>query len=414
MRRHTAVVFVTTLTMVIGGGLEASAQIKLPPLLPPPPPGSPPKPLINLGPPPPKPAPAAPAPPPGKPPPPAPPKPPLVDSGAPDGPAPANAGPFPSDLARLMRSVRRTPGHDTRVLVEGLRALEAAGVPREEAIRVGMGRFPVGGLAHYSHDWWMPRFGPGWRLHQGTDIFAAEGTPVRAPGDGAVRFSDGGLGGIATYLVQDDGTYFYMAHLSGRPAGLKEGQRVTTGDTVGYVGDTGNAKGGPPHLHFEFHPAQKVVTKGRGKNRVTQVVPIKVSPGAVLPAVDPKPHLDQWLKEAEDNLPKVLAAYNLANPGVPLPIPPAAALVPGLPVGPVPIGPVSLHGAHTAYSDRPLATTPLAALAFLGLVVTGALTPVMAPRPILATAPAPGGEERRRRGRRGKKEKEEKDADEAG
>ena len=400
MRRQTAVIVVTTLSMVMGGAIEAGAQIKLPQLLPPPPPpGSPPKPLINLGPPP-KPAPPPPPPAAAKPPPPAPPpKPPLVGSGSPDGPVPANAGPFPANLAKMSRSVRRTPPRNTRALIEGLRALEAAGVPREEAIRIGMGRFPVGGVANYSHDWWFPRFGPGWRLHQGTDIFAAQGTPVRAPGDGTVRFSDGGLGGISTYLVQDDGTYFYMAHLSGRPAGLKEGQRVSTGDTVGYVGDTGNAEGGSPHLHFEYHPAQRVVTKGRGKNRTTQVVPIKVSPGAVLPAVDPKPVLDQWLKEAEENLPKVLAAYNLTQPAVPLAIPPAAALVPGLPVGPVPIGQLPIQEARS-FADRPLATTPLAALAFLGVLVTGALTPVMAPRPLLATVRTSRSEGRRRRGRR--------------
>jgi murein DD-endopeptidase MepM/ murein hydrolase activator NlpD len=400
MRRQTAVIVVTTLAMVVGGAIEAGAEIKLPQLLPPPPPpGSPPKPLINLGPPPTKPAPAPAPPAPAKPPPPAPPKPPLVGSGSPDGPIPANAGPFPAHLARMSRSVRRTSPRNTRALVEGLRALEAAGVPREEAIRVGMGRFPVGGVANYSHDWWNPRFGPGWRLHQGTDIFAAQGTPVRAPGDSTVRFSDGGLGGISTYLVQDDGTYFYMAHLSGRPAGLKEGQRVRTGDTVGYVGDTGNAEGGSPHLHFEYHPAQKVVTKGRGKNRTTQVVPIKVSPGAVLPAVDPKPHLDQWLKEAEENLPKVLAAYNLTQPAVPLAIPPAAALVPGIPLGPVPVAQLPIQEARS-FADRPLATTPLAALAFLGVLVTGALTPVMAPRPILATARASRSEGRRRKARR--------------
>jgi hypothetical protein len=127
MRRQTAVIVVTTLAMVMGGAIEAGAGIELPQLLPPPPPpGTPPKPLVNLGPPTTRPAPApAPAPAAAKPPPPAPPKPPLVGSGSPDGPIPANAGPFPAHLARMSRSVRRTPARNTRVLIEGLRALEA-------------------------------------------------------------------------------------------------------------------------------------------------------------------------------------------------------------------------------------------------------------------------------------------------
>ena len=404
--------------LMVAGAVGASAQINLPPLLPPPPPQPgqppPPKPLLPnpLAPPAPKaPPPAPPAPPRG----PAPPQPPLVGSGSPDGAIPANAGPFPAHLARMSRSVRRTPARNTKALMESLRALEAMGIPHDEAVRVGMGRFPVGGLANYSHDWWFPRFGPGWRLHLGTDIFAAEGTPVRSPSDGTVRFSDGGLGGMSTYVIQADGTYFYMAHLAGRPPGLSQGQAVRTGDVVGFVGDTGNAEGGSPHLHFEVHPAQRVITKGKGKRQTTQVVPIKVTPGAVLPAVDPKAYLDKWLDEAEANMPNVLAAYQATHPGVPVAVPgsvPAPALP--LALGPVKVGDVPLSPAGSILTERPTVSLPLISLAFLLVVLAGSLTPVMAPRYVIGgprkQAPPPG---RRARWRGGDRSPDSEKADQA-
>lgn len=301
---------------------------------------------------------------------------------------PAGVGPFPPELAALSRSVRRSGSRNTKALVDGLRELTELGLPHDEAVRVGMGRFPVGGYATYSHDWWFPRFGPGWRLHMGTDLFAVRGTPVRAPGDGVVRFSNGGLGGISTYLVQADGTYFYMAHLDGRPKDLRDGQAVRVGDVVGYVGSSGNAAGGSPHLHFEIHPAVKVVTVGKGKRRTTKVVPRPVRPGTVLPAADPKAYLDAWLEEAVANLPAVVASYraNLpppAPPGAPgaPPLPPDAVLEPGLTLA---SGPGLLPG------SRPIVRVPLVALAFMLVLMVGALTPVLAPRRAPASARAAG------------------------
>lgn len=339
-------------------------------------------------------------------PPPPPPKPAPVPSpvgvpgnGAGDtGAIPANAGPFPAHLAALTNSVRRTGARNTTALIDALKELEKFGVPREEALRIGMGQFPVGGYANYSHDWWFPRFGPGWRLHQGTDVFAARGTPVRAPADGTIRWAGGGLGGIAAYVVQSDGTYFYLAHLDRRPEGQRDGQAVKVGDTVGYVGTSGNAEGGTPHLHFEYHPAVRLVTKGKGKKRTTVAVPIKVRPGAVLPAVDPKPFLDLSLQNAMGNVGNLVATYRASHDAAVLAAasaPPAPAVSPGDALAGN--AATQLGGVQAAGQLSPtqtLARFQLAALAFVLILLVASLTPVLAP----GSGTLPG---RRRAGRRG-------------
>ena len=55
---------------------------------------------------------------------------------------------------------------------------------------------------------------------------------------------------MAFYLNGDDGNTYYGAHL----ASLGAQGRVSAGTVIGYVGNSGNARGGPPHLHFEIHP----------------------------------------------------------------------------------------------------------------------------------------------------------------
>ena len=206
-----------------------------------------------------------------------------------DGEAPPpDAGAFPPHLRALMDSIDRTGSRTTRALVEALAPLAEFSLTPEQAAVVGFGRFPVRGRAAYSHDWWFPRFGLGWRLHQGTDIFAARGTPVRAPVDGSVRIRNSGLGGLSVYVTGADGTYYYLAHLAGIAPGLADGVTVRTGDVVGDVGDSGNARGGMPDVHLEIHPG------GGGP-------------------VDPKPILDRYLAEAIAAAPEVVAAYAEAS-----------------------------------------------------------------------------------------------------
>ncbi len=90
-----------------------------------------------------------------------------------------------------------------------------------------------------------------WRAHKGVDYAAPIGTKVRATSDGTVAFvgSKGGYGNVV--ILNHQGKYQTVyGHLSRFAAGLRRGQRVSQGETIGYVGKTGLASG--PHLHYEF------------------------------------------------------------------------------------------------------------------------------------------------------------------
>ena len=92
----------------------------------------------------------------------------------------------------------------------------------------------------------------GGRVHDAIDIHAPRGTPVLATADGMViKLHQGARGGNSLYQLDDDGrTRYYYAHLDHYAAGVNEGVRVTRGQVIGYVGDTGNAQPGDYHLHF--------------------------------------------------------------------------------------------------------------------------------------------------------------------
>lgn len=89
------------------------------------------------------------------------------------------------------------------------------------------------------------------RSHEGTDIFAPEGTAVYSATSGYVEYiGPYGVGGNTVTVVGAGGVRYYYAHLSGYAEGLDDGQTVTTETLLGYVGKTGNAETTPPHLHF--------------------------------------------------------------------------------------------------------------------------------------------------------------------
>lgn len=99
--------------------------------------------------------------------------------------------------------------------------------------------------AKFTNDWGQRRSGG--RRHEGTDMLAPQGTPVLAPVAGVVKRSSSGSGGLTFNLRATDGFTYVGMHLSAHGA---EGT-VRAGDVIGYVGDTGNARG-TDHLHFEI------------------------------------------------------------------------------------------------------------------------------------------------------------------
>lgn len=89
------------------------------------------------------------------------------------------------------------------------------------------------------------------RSHAGIDIFAKRGTPVRSATAGVVAdVSERGLGGRQVWVIGPGRERYYYAHLEDWADGLARGQVVQPGDLLGHVGDSGNAKGTPPHLHW--------------------------------------------------------------------------------------------------------------------------------------------------------------------
>jgi murein DD-endopeptidase MepM/ murein hydrolase activator NlpD len=104
----------------------------------------------------------------------------------------------------------------------------------------------------------------GGRRHEGQDIFAPRGTPVYSATGGVVlRMGYGQLGGNFVYVLGPGGRRYYYAHLEAYARGLEEGQEVTPSTLLGYVGNTGNARTTPPHLHFGVYGS-----RWRGDERV--------------------------------------------------------------------------------------------------------------------------------------------------
>ena len=100
--------------------------------------------------------------------------------------------------------------------------------------------------SRYFNDWGFPRSGG--RFHQGNDLFAPRGTEVLAPVSGFVELKSGVVGGLQFWLYGDDDRIYIGTHLDG----FALAGDVPAGAVIGYVGDSGNAMGSDPHLHFEI------------------------------------------------------------------------------------------------------------------------------------------------------------------
>jgi len=111
---------------------------------------------------------------------------------------------------------------------------------------------PVDGSPSFINSWGFARSGG--RTHKGVDMFDPRGTRLQAVTSGYVKLRTVNLGGLVSYLYGDDGNLYYYAHLDSHPSGLGDGQRVAAGDTVGLLGNSGNARYTSPHLHFEIRP----------------------------------------------------------------------------------------------------------------------------------------------------------------
>jgi len=114
---------------------------------------------------------------------------------------------------------------------------------------------PVAGadMTKVEDSYFEPRDG-GERTHRALDILAPRGTPILSADDGKIlRMSNSSLGGITMYTVDPlSRIVYYYAHMDHYNDAMSPGRMITRGDTLGFVGTTGNAPKDTPHLHFQI------------------------------------------------------------------------------------------------------------------------------------------------------------------
>ncbi len=143
--------------------------------------------------------------------------------------------------------------------------------------------FPVSGVDNKAiQSFWADVRDGGNRSHEGVDIFADKGTPVIAVTDGRVGFTgERGLGGKQVWLR--DGLFgksIYYAHLDS--INVKSGITVKRGDTLGFVGNTGNAKTTKPHLHFGIYKSTTGPVNPLPYIKITEIPEFEKSLSSVL------------------------------------------------------------------------------------------------------------------------------------
>ncbi|MGH7710722.1 MAG: peptidoglycan DD-metalloendopeptidase family protein [Gemmatimonadaceae bacterium] len=151
---------------------------------------------------------------------------------------------------RLEYEARRTGAYLLRIQPELLRSGRFDLTLRAEPSLA----FPVHGVGNGAiRSFFGAERDAGRRVHHGIDIFAVRGTAVLAATDGVVRSTAANeLGGNVVWLRDERRSQtLYYAHLDRHT--VDAGQRVRTGDTLGFVGNTGNARTTRPHLHFGIY-----------------------------------------------------------------------------------------------------------------------------------------------------------------
>lgn len=159
---------------------------------------------------------------------------------------------FRSRVAATNAELRRLQALEKeRLAQEKARRTVAARSSRGSGVVLGRGNWicPVQGPRAFTNDYGAPRGGG--RRHQGNDIMAPRGTPTVAPVAGVATRHNSSLGGLSFYLRGADGITYFGTHLDSYSANTGQ---VAAGTVLGYVGTSGNARGGSPHLHFEMHP----------------------------------------------------------------------------------------------------------------------------------------------------------------
>jgi peptidoglycan LD-endopeptidase LytH len=142
---------------------------------------------------------------------------------------------------------------------------------------------PVEGLTarEVKSSWHAPRSGG--RRHKGIDLFAQKGTRVVSATNGVVwKVGNDALGGRVVTVLGEGHALYYYAHLDDWAQGLKPGMHVSAGTALGTVGNTGNARTTPPHLHFGVYRV------GLFGARAVDPAPMLVSAAARVPAPGPR------------------------------------------------------------------------------------------------------------------------------
>ncbi len=163
-------------------------------------------------------------------------------------------GTLASETAKLQTLFARARD-EYKALQEKLAAQAAAQLARFGELAMpkpGAGGLvcPINGPNSFIDSWGFPRSGG--RSHEGTDMMAAFDTPVVAIADGTITYVGVGVtAGNWIRLTSNEGDAYWYMH---NKKNLASVGKVRAGELIATVGDTGNAIGGPPHVHFEYHP----------------------------------------------------------------------------------------------------------------------------------------------------------------
>jgi murein DD-endopeptidase MepM/ murein hydrolase activator NlpD len=158
--------------------------------------------------------------------------------------------------SRQLAAPRPVPRPAPRVVLAGEPTLGRAAVSGAETVSYILARgmeIPVAGMTVSQLQDTFDEGRSSGRVHRALDILAPRGTPVVAADSGRIlRVKFNSLGGNTVYATDPLGrVVYYYAHLDAYRPGLAEGATVARGDTLGFVGTTGNAPKDTPHLHFQ-------------------------------------------------------------------------------------------------------------------------------------------------------------------